>query len=567
MSATSEVSHSDLSVLPTYGTARITNVEHLASYNWIEAPIATIAVPGGPPVWSPANYSKQVKKDSGHVYIAQNAARHPESPMEPLFRALFIERPEFNISETDLVSDRNNIRKLLAFVDPATSTNSLESFTIRAEFVEGTVIFCRDEAKVQEFIGKNEFRGFGHEFEKAYTKPTVSKSTGHHRIISYVFCDRRFLIRHETDGYVDARGAPAGKYQEGDMIDLLRSLSLNEGLPTGEGAAASSKLTVWKTGIKVPLTSTLEIKTRVVHKPLSIDEAAPQLWVSQTPKLVRAYHKRGVFDPPSVEDVTALVKEWEEKNEEALQKLGALIHRIIEVVKEYACATIRLVPEDGKLIIGREEARNMLPRDLYSKWTDAMSSDLGRPDADEPCATGVTESVGKNRASVSSETEIQMGNDAFSIPLHKFPYLMALFQQLCNTYGFLRVDVLEGQSLDDLIINIKAGKRELDLGEKGDKRLARDSAFRLVYYILTGESHFTKRESDQIYNAVLYIVSHPGTFKHKARNIVRAVYEDRFQCSAKQMARLHDWKKREDPEDDGETTASSFSDVYLSSDS
>ncbi|EME78080.1 uncharacterized protein MYCFIDRAFT_33397 [Pseudocercospora fijiensis CIRAD86] len=390
MSTTSEVSHSDLSGLPTHGTAKITNVEHLASYNWIEAPVATIAVPGGPPLWSPAKHPKQVKKDSGHVYIAQNAARHPESPMEPLFRALFIEHPDFNIRETDLVSDRNNIRKLLAFVDPATSRNSHEAFTIRAEFVEGTVIFCREEAKVQEFIGPNEFRGFGHEFEKSYTKPSVSESTGHHRIISYGFCDLRFLIRYETDGYVDDRGAPADKDQEGDMTDLLRSLSLNEDRPHGAGGAASSKLTIWKTGIKVPLTSTLEIKTRVAHKSLSIDEVAPQLWVSQTPKLVRAYHNKGVFDPPRVEDVTALVKQWEGRKGEALQKLGALIHKIIEVLKEYSSATIRFVPDDRKLIISREETRNLLPRDLYCEWANTMPSDSKQHNAGEPCATGAT---------------------------------------------------------------------------------------------------------------------------------------------------------------------------------
>lgn len=70
--------------------AIITDVKHLASYNWIEAPTPTIVVPGSPAQWSPPQGNRCVKKDSGLVYIAQNAARHPDSPLEPLFRSLYI---------------------------------------------------------------------------------------------------------------------------------------------------------------------------------------------------------------------------------------------------------------------------------------------------------------------------------------------------------------------------------------------------------------------------------------------------------------------------------------------
>ena len=51
-------------------------------------------------------------------------------------------------------------------------------------------------------IGPGEFRGFGHEFEKASTITQVKGSTGHHRIVSYRLGSLSFLVRHETDGYV-----------------------------------------------------------------------------------------------------------------------------------------------------------------------------------------------------------------------------------------------------------------------------------------------------------------------------------------------------------------------------
>ncbi len=80
----------------------------LASY-WIEAPTPTIAVPGSPPLWSAPRAPRQLKKASGLIYIAQNAARHPDSPLESLSRALYIANPSFDIRSIDVVTDRNNM--------------------------------------------------------------------------------------------------------------------------------------------------------------------------------------------------------------------------------------------------------------------------------------------------------------------------------------------------------------------------------------------------------------------------------------------------------------------------
>ncbi|KID81734.1 geranylgeranyl pyrophosphate synthetase [Metarhizium guizhouense ARSEF 977] len=80
-------------------------------------------------------------RDSGFVYIAQNAARHPDCPIEPLFRSLFMEHPTFDLHAVDVITDRNNIRKLLQFVQPDQSSYTLESFTINAEITQNTTIF------------------------------------------------------------------------------------------------------------------------------------------------------------------------------------------------------------------------------------------------------------------------------------------------------------------------------------------------------------------------------------------------------------------------------------------
>ncbi|KAK2752508.1 hypothetical protein FQN54_008101 [Arachnomyces sp. PD_36] len=150
----------------TPADAIITDVKHLASYNWIEASTPTIAVAGSPAQWSAPQGPRHVKKDSGLVYIAQNAARHPDSPLELLFRSLYIEHPSFDMNSIDVVTDRNNIRKLLSFIKPTLTKNDLDPFTI---MIAQTAIFCRDETATYEVIGPGEFRGFGREFEKAYT--------------------------------------------------------------------------------------------------------------------------------------------------------------------------------------------------------------------------------------------------------------------------------------------------------------------------------------------------------------------------------------------------------------
>jgi hypothetical protein len=89
------------------------------------------------------------------------------------------------------------------------------------------------------------------------------------------------------------------------ISSMLGALSLS---PGNNDRSTGSKIIIKEEGKVVPLELTLEIKTRVSHKPLEIQEIAPQLWVSQTPKLVRAYHQKGTFQTPVVEDIAATIK-------------------------------------------------------------------------------------------------------------------------------------------------------------------------------------------------------------------------------------------------------------------
>lgn len=355
--------------------AIITDVKHLASYNWIEASTPTIAVPGSPAQWSASQGPRQIKKDSGLVYVAQNAARHPDSPLEPLFRSLYIEHPSFDINSIDVVTDRNNIRKLLSFINPTLTKNGLDPFTIQVEMTARTAIFCREETATYEVIGPGEFRGFGHEFEKASTITQVKGSTGHHRIVSYRLGGLSFLVRHETDGcYGDLKPVVKDdESTENNLANMLETLSLSLDTTSTDETSVQSKLTIKREGRVVPRESTLEIKTRVFHKPLKLPEVAPQLWVSQTPKLVRAYHQRGKFSTPKVEDMTAAVKDWEQTHQDDIKRLVALINRILRVTRNWGgSSTIYYDLLKDKLVVKKIERKKMLPDDLYSRWTKTI---------------------------------------------------------------------------------------------------------------------------------------------------------------------------------------------------
>lgn len=108
-----------------------------------------------------------------------------------------------------------------------------------------------------------------------------------------------------------------------DLSSMLGALSLFPANSSSGIIPPGSKWIIKEEGQGVPLES-----------PLDIQEIAPQLWVSQTPQPVRAYHQNGVFQRPVVEDVAAVIRTWEECNKADLRKLAALIQKIINLIKE-----------------------------------------------------------------------------------------------------------------------------------------------------------------------------------------------------------------------------------------
>jgi hypothetical protein len=77
--------------------------------------------------------------------------------------------------------------------------------------------------------------------------------------------------------------------------------------------------------------------------------------------------------------------------------------------------------------------------------------------------------------------------------------------------------------------------------EEGNKFKAEDGAFGLFYQFLLGDIGSGNKESQDAYDAVLYVVSHPQDFYYCVPEILRAALEERFHLSYKQIHDLNKW--------------------------
>ncbi|KAB5526488.1 hypothetical protein GE09DRAFT_1178184 [Coniochaeta sp. 2T2.1] len=446
----------------------------------------------------------------------------PSTPLSPPRRS------DFQIGDVDLVTDRNNIRKLLRFVQGSSGN----AFQIAVEVAGSkSALFTRTETKTTDVI--RGFRGYGHNFEKAYTKGP--EGCAHHRIISYKFGDMNCIVRHETDGYVDNKGPR----ELGDnLLDALEGLSISK----SDNVVTDPAVTIVKTGGKaVDPSSTLEIKTRVASRKIEMAEVFPQLWISQTLKLVVGYHRNGIFDDIQLRDMTNEIRQWETTNQRDLSKLACLPVKIIGVVKHRGDRRA-VVRYDGgtRLRIVASERKRALPDDLYAKWegSDDESEATSGKQLSKQETTGLLIPYGTPFSDII-DYAARKGLRQF---FRRMPTLLSDYRVLCKTLEFLSIDVLGGREMRDIMDDMRRGKSDWDPVERreieGSKGLVRDSAFRLLYLFL-----------------------------YRTRMMIRAAFEAQFRVSDKQRKNLDKWPlgSQEDEVQDA-TTEEEGIDLYFDSD-
>lgn len=282
---------------------------------------------GSPPLWSPPAGPLKLEPDSGLVYIDQNTARVPDAPLDPLFSAIFAQNPGFKMDSVDVITDRNNIRKLVRFLDGSSS----DSFQIQVEIVEGKrALFTRIDTESTTLV--QGFQGYGRNFEKACTKSATGTS-GYYRIVSFNFGGLRYVVRNETDAYIGHALERTAVQKHATTDSLSHSLERFQLVGSPPAPTYTPKITVRREGIEVDCSSILEIKTRAASKSIDTDETTTQLWISQTPNLASGYYVNGLFNDVKVRDMTQNIRDWEKSNQKLLCSLGHLLNQILQSVK------------------------------------------------------------------------------------------------------------------------------------------------------------------------------------------------------------------------------------------
>lgn len=306
--------------------------------------------------------------DSGFRFIDQNGYRSPSCPLVPLLLAVYVSDPGFDMRAIDIVSDRNNLRKLLDFI----TGDAVKGFRVEVERVGTTTLFTRCEEATSERIDPGVFRGFGGEFERKNTAypPGCERSTGHHRIIAYGFGGLRLLVRFRADACATLGRAPCddgGEEVEEEKDELS---ALMGGLDVGRG-----EIRTLRAGSMPAQSAIVAIKTRAAHRRLDMPRVLPQLWFAHTEKIVVAYHKAGRFVNIERYAMNEALDHWERRNTGNLRKLAQLLRFIVDAAKDAKQGRCSVVCDGGAVldIVSESNGLYELPDALrrrmeYTTW-------------------------------------------------------------------------------------------------------------------------------------------------------------------------------------------------------
>ncbi|EUC46188.1 hypothetical protein COCMIDRAFT_36149 [Bipolaris oryzae ATCC 44560] len=301
--------------------------EIVCCYNWQASTDGTntIFVPGEPAKWQQPALPHHLERDSGFQYQDYNYARKPRNPYSPMFEALSVMNPGFTFNDVDVLADRNNLRVLLEFAQGKANG----PFRLNIYLVFNTLVIVRRESRWWKL---SDGHSYGINFERDFTTTTddMRDATSHYRAIRYNMGPLNVVCRFEADAYDDGMGN-----------DNLTESEV--AAATGNGAGPTTRPTfnysapvgVLQKGHIVPTAQMVELKTQAYHPESSaLVQCQDQLWFGRTSLLFTApYDKEtGRVQRVKKEDATERVARWEEAQQEALQKLVALLVRIRAVL-------------------------------------------------------------------------------------------------------------------------------------------------------------------------------------------------------------------------------------------
>lgn len=371
------------------GHIGISEMEDVASYNWLDKPTPTILVPGIPPVWQIPFVTPQLKPDTGVRYVDQNVDRNPWSPLEPLVRAVTATYPDFKFNELDVVTDRRPVRHLLEFV-----AGTAEGFQFAVEVLGGVAFITRMEKQTRETIPPGMFQGYRRAFEECYTKipRSAQGSTSHHRVVRYRLGGLQLLVRSAVDAYLQkevAKSLPSRKnLAQDDLVSCMKAASVGTDAPSVQDTPEAPGVKVVHGGEQIAHSALLELTTRskFAKKPFDIQNKLPDLWLSQTPHYIVAFHQNvgtkwsrqmdGLPRLAEFKDIEIMnmmegkLQSWEDNNQASIRKLVVVLRQVLKEARAMgAPCIVNYSQDEGCLLMSKLDKGTFagLPEDLEGK--------------------------------------------------------------------------------------------------------------------------------------------------------------------------------------------------------
>ncbi|GKT40564.1 uncharacterized protein ColSpa_00745 [Colletotrichum spaethianum] len=293
----------------------------------------------------------------------------PEYPFEPMFRAAASMNKDISFGDTDIITNRNSLRKLLDF----SAGRARNSFRLNLHLVRDTLIIERCEKDAREILGGSRNSGWGRNFEKASVKFPIGleDSLGHHRTLRYSLGALNCAVQFEVDASYDPDGQDAA---DSDTLTVpMEKLSIKSTQPheVEKSSRGLQVETAYAEAHVMRQSTAAEIKSTTRNK--SPGQYMPQLWFGRTPWLIVGHHNEGTFDSRKITGVAASFADWETTHQAPLQKLVTVLVELRHAVRKNGGRHSAAVYEQGSGTIRVFELtsfRQALPMDLRQKlWT------------------------------------------------------------------------------------------------------------------------------------------------------------------------------------------------------
>ncbi|KZW01643.1 hypothetical protein EXIGLDRAFT_717225 [Exidia glandulosa HHB12029] len=202
--------------------ALLTNLQHIASYTWLNEtiPVPALAVPGMAPIWREPAVGLHLPRDRmSDIGQKQDADSVPQWPLLALVAAVRCEQPSYPLHDLDVITARNSLRRLLRWIRSDGKRGGAFEFRIDVDVVgKRTLLLSRRELRDNEHHVRGP-HGHGLAFERAATYSSDAdpdgegnsymRFMGYNRILRYNLDGLAMLVRCEVDACVrDEMGAP-----------------------------------------------------------------------------------------------------------------------------------------------------------------------------------------------------------------------------------------------------------------------------------------------------------------------------------------------------------------------